>query len=113
VGVGHDGRVLLHCFAGCSAGDVVAAAGLSLADLFVKRDLADLSLTERAAMREHARQARWRAALNVVGFEAKVVVAAAGLMLHNEQLDDDELRRLGEATALIDSAREVLGVQSS
>ena len=27
-------RVLVHCFAGCSAGQVVAAAGLSLADLY-------------------------------------------------------------------------------
>ncbi len=30
----NDGRILLHCFAGCPAGDVVAAIGLSLSDLF-------------------------------------------------------------------------------
>lgn len=29
-----DGRVLVHCHAGCSAPDVVAALGLSLGDLF-------------------------------------------------------------------------------
>ena len=29
-----DGRTLIHCWAGCGAGDVVAALGLSLADLF-------------------------------------------------------------------------------
>ena len=29
-----DGRVLVHCFAGCPAGDVLTAVGLSLADLF-------------------------------------------------------------------------------
>lgn len=29
-----DGRVLLHCFAGCSAFDVVSAVGLELSDLF-------------------------------------------------------------------------------
>ncbi len=29
-----DGRVLVHCFAGCGAGDVVAAVGLRLSDLF-------------------------------------------------------------------------------
>lgn len=29
-----DGRVLIHCHAGCSAPDVLAALGLSLADLF-------------------------------------------------------------------------------
>jgi hypothetical protein len=31
---GEDGRVLLHCFAGCSTGAVVAAMGLTMADLF-------------------------------------------------------------------------------
>ena len=31
---GDDGRVLLHCFAGCSAGAVMAAIGLQMADLF-------------------------------------------------------------------------------
>lgn len=29
-----DGRVLLHCFAGCGNADVVASAGLSFPDLF-------------------------------------------------------------------------------
>ena len=31
---GEDGRVLLHCFAGCANADVVASAGLSFPDLF-------------------------------------------------------------------------------
>lgn len=31
-----DGRVLIHCFAGCSAADVVASVGLELGDLFPK-----------------------------------------------------------------------------
>lgn len=29
-----DGRILVKCFAGCGAADIVAAAGLTLADLF-------------------------------------------------------------------------------
>lgn len=29
-----DGRLLVHCFAGCPAADVLAAVGLSLADLY-------------------------------------------------------------------------------
>lgn len=29
-----DGRVLIHCFAGCGAADVMTAVGLTLADLF-------------------------------------------------------------------------------
>jgi hypothetical protein len=31
-----DGRLLIHCFAGCGAADIVSAVGLTLADLFDK-----------------------------------------------------------------------------
>ena len=34
IGVGDDGRVLIHCFAGCSIEEIVDAIGLSIADLF-------------------------------------------------------------------------------
>ena len=34
VGVGEDGRVLLHCYAGCEVEAVVAALGLQMADLY-------------------------------------------------------------------------------
>jgi hypothetical protein len=32
-----DGRVLLHCFGGCSVGEVLAALGLKIEDLFPDR----------------------------------------------------------------------------
>ncbi len=35
---GKDGRVLMHCFAGCETADVAAALGLNMADLFERRD---------------------------------------------------------------------------
>lgn len=35
---GEDGRVLLHCQAGCKTDDIVAAVGLKLADLFPPRE---------------------------------------------------------------------------
>jgi hypothetical protein len=31
---GEDGRILIHCWAGCTAAEIVAAMGLTLADLF-------------------------------------------------------------------------------
>lgn len=37
IAITDDGTVLLRCFAGCGAGDVCAAVGLSLSDLFVQR----------------------------------------------------------------------------
>jgi hypothetical protein len=34
----HDGKVLLHCWSGCTADDIVAAIGLELSDLFEESD---------------------------------------------------------------------------
>lgn len=36
VGVGEDGKVLLHCHAGCAVEDIAAATGLTMRDLFVE-----------------------------------------------------------------------------
>lgn len=38
IGAGDDGRVLLKCFAGCATDAVIAAAGLTMADLQPERD---------------------------------------------------------------------------
>lgn len=38
IGEGTDGRVLLHCFAGCEPEDIVAAVGLTMGDLFPEKD---------------------------------------------------------------------------
>lgn len=34
---GHDGRILLHCWAGCETADVLRALGLRWVDLFALR----------------------------------------------------------------------------
>jgi hypothetical protein len=99
---------MVHCFAGCSATDVVAALGLSLGDLFVKKPTASMTFAERSALREHARQAQWKAALNVVGLETKIVVIAGRTIKSGKLLDDEDEKRLDEALERIDSARDVL-----
>jgi hypothetical protein len=99
---------MVHCFAGCAAADVVTALGLSLGDLFVKKPTASMTFGERSALREHARQAQWRAALNVVGLESKIIVIAGRTIKSGKTLDDEDEKRLDEALERIDSAREVL-----
>jgi DNA primase len=108
---GDDGRFLRHCFAGCSAADIVAALGMEIGDLFVKKPTKDMSFAERSALREHGRQARWRAALNAMGLETKIVVIAGRQIKKQEPLNEDDERRLDEALERIDSAREVLNAQ--
>ena len=34
IGVNRDGRYLVHCYAGCSEGDIMTAVGLSVSDLY-------------------------------------------------------------------------------
>jgi hypothetical protein len=54
---GDDGRVLLHCFAGCSTESIVAALGLSFADLFPdSRSLMKSKLPPNVSRREVADQ---------------------------------------------------------
>jgi hypothetical protein len=54
-----DGRVLLHCFAGCEVADVLAAMGLQFSDLYDRplshhqRPVGGLSASERLALLEY------------------------------------------------------------
>jgi len=107
IAVGESGAAMVHCFAGCRAADVVGALGLEFADLFVRKPTSNMSYAERAALREHARQAQWRAALNVIGFEAKIVVIAGRDIKAGKALNDTDELRLDEALIRIDDAREV------
>ena len=107
IGERDDGAVMLHCFAGCSAADVVAAAGLTLADLFPERPRDDSPEGRRAA-RAAFREAGWHAALGVLAMEATVVEVAAEATLRGEPMTPDDVDRVHLAANRIHDAREVL-----
>ena len=102
-----DERVLLHCFAGCLAADVLGAIGLSLVDLYPGRIREPTPEGRRAA---HAafKQSAWSAALGVLAVEATVVEVAAAMIHRSEPLSADDMERIRTASRLIHSAREVL-----
>lgn len=102
-----DGRVLLHCFAGCGAAEVLSAAGLTLADVMPER-LRDPSPEGRKAAREAFKRSAWSAALGVVEREARVVLIAAHDLLRGCPLTADDTARLGVAVERIEDARMVL-----
>lgn len=59
VGVGDDGRVLLHCFAGCDTTDIMQSMGLTMRDLFIELKPGDVfpvydRPTDKAAARFEA-----------------------------------------------------------
>jgi hypothetical protein len=103
-----DGRVLVHCFAGCAPHEVLAAVGLTINDLFVRRIEANMTPAQKRELREAARQSQWRAALDALQLEVGVVHIAARQLAAGEALAPDDLQRLGTACERIRDAREVL-----
>jgi hypothetical protein len=105
---GDNGTLLLHCFAGCQVHDVLAAVGLQVGDLFVRRDLQSMSPVERSQLRQAALLPKWRAALDVLVTEASVVLIGACQLGDGAPLDDTDLTRLKVAALRIVDAQETL-----
>ena len=83
-----DDRILLHCFAGCGAGEILSSVDLSLSDLFDKPlDHRDKPIPKRD---------RWdaRALLKELRDESVVVVLAAADMLQKKPLPPNDYKRL-------------------
>lgn len=87
-------RVLLKCHAGCSAAAVVAALGLTLADLFAEE-------LDPGTRREMARQHSRRDLLSAIRFELEVLLISVG----------DRLRDPGHPPPEPAAQRETLAVQ--
>ena len=99
----YDGRILLHCFAGCDVHDVLAAVDLNVSDLFPPRAV---------DLRHKPERRPFPAAdvLRAIGFEALVVAAAAVAMLAGEPFNDIDRDRLILAVSRIQAAMTAAGV---
>lgn len=97
-----SGVILLHDFGGCAAADVVAAIGLSLADLFAER------LDHHVAPirdRRHIHAAR--EALKIASDDALLVALAAENVAAGIELSDDDRALVAEAAARLREARRI------
>jgi hypothetical protein len=83
-----DGRVLLHCFAGCPNGDVLQALGLRMSDLFDKPIAQHLAPIRRGFSA--------RELLELLAHEATVAALLTGDAL-TRQLSVEEQARLTQA----------------
>ena len=98
-----DGTILIRCFAGCGAADVVAAVGLNLGDLFPE------PLTHhRQPRRDRRHQHAAGEALKVLAHESLVVLVAARAVAAGKALDDRDQARLADAIVRIEEVREVV-----
>lgn len=94
-----DGTVLLKCWTGCGAADVVAAVGLELRDLFPPR------IDDRPPLRKHE---RWASVdvLRCLAHEAVIVLVAAEATGRGEALTDADRDRLAVAAGRLRAAVE-------
>lgn len=94
-----DGRVLIHEFSGDSASEIMAAVGLTLADLFP------------APIGHHLPKARATfpalPVLRALAFEARIVFECGATMLTGEMLSDDGIDRLLIAIERIDAGLRI------
>lgn len=96
-----DGRILLHCFAGCEVASIVQSIGLDLSDLFPP-DLGQMEKGKRVP-RPHQRPRLLAPlqALELIEQEALIVVLAASEMHKGHQLSEHDRERLIYAAARI------------
>lgn len=113
--------ILLRCFAGCSAGEVVAALGLELKDLFIDSPLPRGSRPTRKPPRPDRRQVAFVLELHALALQerAEKTVQAAGALDTTTWTDADfdaamdavgraysDLERAGVLLDVADSQRE-------
>ncbi len=99
-----DGRILIHCFTGCSPADVLAAVGLEFADLFPP--------DSRAIGHANPERRPFPAAdvLRALNRETLIVAAAAGFLLEGRALSDEDRERLALAFERIQEGVAYSGV---
>jgi hypothetical protein len=93
-----DGKILLHCFVGCSVENIVGALGVEMADLFPPKP-ADYRPQPR--VRFYASEL-----LRVINHESRIVAIAAFDMAKGRALHADDLARLQLAAQRIQTAME-------
>jgi len=85
IATGDDGKVLLHCFAGCGAADVVESVGLELSSLFPETH--DWKGQRRSRV-------DYKALVNLLRHEATVMLIAAQKLSEGVVLTEDDQETL-------------------
>lgn len=94
-----DGRVLLHCFAGCETEDVLSSIGLAFSDVMPEQ-----------ALEHRVRRVRWempaKEGLQSLDHEALVVAVISNDILESRSVDEPTWSRLAQAVARIGKVRD-------
>ncbi len=104
-----DGKVLLHCWTGCSAVDIVAALGLSFADLFPDAERPHDYTREALRSRGPLRRWGYREALDGIAHETMVALLIVEAIRDGHPLSGEDAERLALAQERIDDALRLAG----
>lgn len=100
-----DGKVLVHCFAGCSVHEIVAAVGLEISDLFPPRD------NEQHFTKGEKRPFPATDVLKAIAFESTLVLIAAADLMAGHPFTTADRARLALACSRIQAALTAGGIK--
>ena len=103
IGIAEDGRILLHCFAGCDVHSVIVSINLDMSDLHPE------CLGNFKSIKKPFPTAE---VLSAVGFESLVVINSANQLLNEGGLNFVEKERLSLAISRIQAAISLSGVDA-
>lgn len=94
-----DGRILIHCFAGCAVHDILGAVGMTMEDLFPERLPDDLPRIKRPYIAADV--------LEAIAFESLIVSMVAVDMLNGKKIEPVDNARLQIAVGRIRAAADL------
>lgn len=97
-----DGRVLVHCFAGCSVDSILGAVGLTFDDLYPERLADPYAPTKPERMPFNPRDV-----LAAISTESLIVALAGSSIANGESLNDVDRKRLVLAVGRIQDAARI------
>jgi hypothetical protein len=96
-----DGRILIHCFAGCDVYSILASIGIEIDALFPER---------LGEFKKQTRPFPTTDVLRAIGFECLVVASSAVKMLSGEVFTASDRERLVLSVGRIQAAINVAGL---
>ncbi len=98
-----DGRILLKCFAGCSANEIVTSVGMDIGDLFPKENKLGYTIDNQRQKPER-RPFYATDLLRIIHFEALITSIAAFDLAEGREISTTDRKRLKTAFERINEA---------
>jgi hypothetical protein len=103
-----DGRILVHCFAGCETANVLGAVGLDMTDLFPPEEKRkDYPVTGKPSMKPAFYASDL---MRIIAFEALVVQIVAFDISEGKKISENDRQRMKVACERIEEAMRYANV---